>query len=102
MTEQELFTKIAGVTFNQCQEVIKTLNVGEKLGMVREPENPYDCNAIGLTTQKGLAVGHIKAVLAEELAPAMDKGILYSCEVQEITGGQEKNLGVNIKITRMN
>ena len=98
---EEMFSKIVGVTFDNRQDGIKSLSVGQRLILIREPENPHDCNAIKVWTEDGYGLGYISANLAEQFAPAMDKGIEYSCEVMSLTGGGDLNHGANIKIIKI-
>lgn len=43
------------------------------VGLVREPQNPYDSNAVKVTNIYGSQVGHIKRQLAAAMAYVMDK-----------------------------
>ncbi|CAK6979998.1 helicase-like transcription factor [Scomber scombrus] len=60
------------------------VNKGEMVGLVREPQNPYDSNAVKVTNIYGSQVGHIKRQLAAAMAYVMDKtlakveGVVYS------------------------
>lgn len=45
---------------------------GEYVELVREPNNPYDRNAIRVDNMSGDKVGHIKATMASTLAPILD------------------------------
>jgi SWI/SNF-related matrix-associated actin-dependent regulator of chromatin subfamily A3 len=45
---------------------------GEYVVLVREPSNPYDCNAIRVDNLRGEKVGHVKATMAMHLAGVMD------------------------------
>lgn len=42
------------------------------VGLVREPQNPYDPNAVMVTNMYGNQVGHIKRALAAAMADVMD------------------------------
>lgn len=66
-------TSVAGVTFDGRQELIKKLNIGEPIRLIRETNNPYDFNAIKVVTEKGAHIGYINRELAEKIAPIMDK-----------------------------
>ena len=48
------------------------VNQGEMVGLVREPQNPYDRNAVKVTNVYGSQVGHIKRELAAAMAHVMD------------------------------
>jgi hypothetical protein len=67
----------------------------------REPDNPYDRNAIAVVTSDfDKKIGYINSDLASSLAPLMDRGAFIDCYVAEITGGGPgQSYGVNIKLT---
>jgi SWI/SNF-related matrix-associated actin-dependent regulator of chromatin subfamily A3 len=48
-------------------------HAGEYVTLVREPNNPYDRNAIRVDNMSGEKVGHIKRQQASILAPIMDR-----------------------------
>ncbi|XP_056915480.1 helicase-like transcription factor isoform X2 [Takifugu flavidus] len=60
------------------------VNRGEMVGLVREPQNPYDPNAVMVTNIYGNQVGHIKRELAAAMADVMDvnlakvEGVVHS------------------------
>lgn len=60
------------------------VNRGEMVGLVREPQNPYDSNAVMVANVYGQQVGHIKRDLAAAMASIMDnnlakvEGLVYS------------------------
>ncbi|CAK8680468.1 unnamed protein product [Clavelina lepadiformis] len=47
----------------------------EMVGLQREPNNPYDCNAVRVNNIRGEQVGHIKRELARALAAVVDRGL---------------------------
>uniref|UniRef100_A0A8C6Q8Y5 Helicase like transcription factor n=1 Tax=Nothobranchius furzeri TaxID=105023 RepID=A0A8C6Q8Y5_NOTFU len=51
------------------------VNRGEMVGLVREPQNPYDSNAVKVTNIYGNQVGHIKKELAAAMAYMMDRSL---------------------------
>uniref|UniRef100_A0A8D3DB17 Helicase-like transcription factor n=1 Tax=Scophthalmus maximus TaxID=52904 RepID=A0A8D3DB17_SCOMX len=60
------------------------VNQGEMVGLVRQPQNPYDRNAVMVANIYGNQVGHIKRELAAAMAHIMDnnlakvEGVVYS------------------------
>lgn len=75
------------------------LEDGSKLNFAREPNNPYDTNAIKVICDYQ-HIGYIKAELAEEIAPIMDSGKELKGYITQITGGIDgKNYGCNIHIS---
>ena len=68
-------TKLAGVTFDRCQESI--LKWGHQdigyFSLEREPDNPHDSNAIGVYFLND-RLGYLQKPVAEKLAPVIDGG----------------------------
>jgi len=96
------YTKIAGTSHTNPdgtsrQKLIKKLKEGASLDLVREPDNPYDKNAIKICNKKGKQLGYIGRELAETLAPCLDNNSIVWAEVTEITSGEEL-YGRNIKV----
>ena len=78
MKNNEFFpiqTRLAGVTFGECQNNINKwgyLDIGY-FSLEREPNNPYDANAIGVWFLND-RMGYLQKSVAEKLAPVMDSG----------------------------
>ncbi|CAN9502449.1 unnamed protein product [Ophioblennius macclurei] len=51
------------------------VNRGEMVGLVRQPQNPYDRNAVMVANIYGNQVGHIKKELAAAMAHVMDNNL---------------------------
>ncbi|XP_010749377.3 helicase-like transcription factor [Larimichthys crocea] len=51
------------------------VNQGEMVGLVRQPQNPYDSNAVMVANIYGNQVGHIKRELAAAMASIMDRNL---------------------------
>jgi hypothetical protein len=92
-------TKVVGVTFEGRQDVIGGLEPGLALELERQPDNPFDANAIAVRYGR-LQLGFIKKAIAARIAPNIDAGARYRAEVKHITGGGTKTAGVNIWVTR--
>ena len=108
-------TKIVGVTYDGRQENIKKINdMVDQLVAEREPENPYDPNAIHIyivpdstiyvddnvdyTPEELVSCGYINRHLAKELAPEMDAGKELKIHDYHIMGnGIDTPLGVMIE-----
>jgi hypothetical protein len=94
------FSKINGTTFRpEAQEIIRNLNKGVGLLLIREPLNPYDKNAIKVMLDDE-HLGYIPKGTAESLAKDMDEGREYYAVVSEVTGLDKKNVGCNIEVFR--
>ncbi|KNZ71087.1 single-stranded-DNA-specific exonuclease RecJ [Thermincola ferriacetica] len=99
--KEEFYTKVVGVSFDNRQEIVARLREGEKLFLVREHNNPHDPNAVRVENRSGEQVGYLNARLAKHFAPLLDKGEQYLTLVSNVTGGQDKNYGLNIIIQKV-
>lgn len=61
---------------------------GDRLEMVREPNNKYDANAIALYFDDRTKIGYISKSLAVKFAEHMDAGVKLFAVILEITGGK--------------
>lgn len=100
LTQEQFYTKVVGVTYEDRQKLIREITVGESVELRREPHNPYDRNAIAVYFQKQM-IGYLKAPLARNLAPALDQGSKYEAVVTQITGRDQDCLGVNICLRKI-
>lgn len=93
-------TSVAGVTYDGRQAVIPTLKAYQLCVLRREPNNPYDKNAIAVWTQDNRSIGFIPGPLAARLAPLFDKMVqMPTARVLRVTGGgYNRSYGVVIKI----
>lgn len=94
-------TKVAGVTFEGRQDIAAGLSVGVALELRREPENPYDPNALSVH-YGALQIGFLNREMAAKLAPLIDaEGRRYAAEITAITGGKNgRSFGINILVRR--
>lgn len=91
---------IVGTRHAKAEGFVETLQAGEPLGLVREPTNPHDSNAIRVYSGDR-HIGYIKRTEAEVLAPWMDAnsgtgysgkfmpGILPSVVVEAVAAADE-------------
>ena len=98
----QIITRVVGVTFDNRQEVVAKLKVGEQITLRREPTNPYDANVIRVERITCEQIGYIDRYKAATLAPMYD-----ACQepgvgsVLQLTGDQNNgmSLGVVIEFT---
>jgi hypothetical protein len=93
-------TRVAGVTFEGRQSVIARLSIGENILLRREPNNPYDPNAIRVECQDGWQIGYLNRHLAAMLAPFFDtyQQTVHG-NVHCMTGSQRLGYSLGIVIT---
>jgi hypothetical protein len=79
--------RVVGVTFHKSYPKIAywlaDLPRKAKARLVREPDNQYDPNAIGVWVGKH-QLGHIDRYMARKLAPEMDRGNTWRVRVDRI------------------
>jgi len=100
--DNEVNTKVMGVTFNGRQDVVAKLKVGEIIELEREPDNRYDRNAIRVQRIDGSQIGYLNRFLAEDLAPTFDASQApVQARVTKLKGNRAAghNIGVQINFT---
>jgi hypothetical protein len=92
------YSKIAGVS--RRQRAVVKCDVGDRLLLVREPDNDHDSNAVKIMREDGDFLGYIPSETAEELAERMDAGEEAWAEITTLTGGTDDKptRGVNIEV----
>ncbi|MDP9110674.1 MAG: DEAD/DEAH box helicase [Candidatus Eremiobacteraeota bacterium] len=94
-------TKIVGVSFEGRQDLVAGLQLGHELTLERQPENPYDPNALAVRYGR-LQVGFIRKEVAKHIAPRIDEGLRYRARIESLTGGtMDRHRGVNVFIERV-
>jgi single-stranded-DNA-specific exonuclease len=101
--KEPFYTKLSGVTYkNDDGESRQTIihrfgRPGKKLRFVREPNNKFSPKAIAVYIGE-FQIGYIQDFLTEDLAPQMDQGYVVTGIIKDVTGGGDRNYGVNIEI----
>lgn len=75
---------VVGINVGSRLKAIQTLNVGDVLQLVREPENPFDKNAIKVYTKEGREIGFVAKDYASILAYKMDIGFSYTLIFEKV------------------
>jgi single-stranded-DNA-specific exonuclease len=92
-------TKVVGVSFEDRQELISRLQTGDRIWLEREPQNPFDANAVSVTNNLGEQVGYLNAHLAAALAVYFDRyGKPVRGRVYLLTGSSFDNYNLGIVI----
>lgn len=72
------------------QEIISGMNASSIVILRREPENPYDRNAVAVDTLGG-QIGYLSKENAAEVAPIMDSGKKVHATLVSINGSSGIN-----------
>lgn len=82
---------LAGITQEGRPDRIEQLKIGDEVRFVREPDNPYDTNAIDVRSEQG-SLGHVHGEIAKFLSPLMDQGILkITAKVASMTTRKQRS-----------
>lgn len=110
----EFYSKVAGVNAKNSIGDKRQYLIGAyckpnmELKLIREPDNKYGSNAIGVWIEATalfffksiVQIGHLNAEIAKEISDYLDNGVQVSAKVKEVTGGKDNgNYGVNILIS---
>ena len=93
-------TKIVGVSFEGRQNMVAGLKPGQELELRRQPDNPVDPNAVAAWFGT-FHIGFLRKEIARHVAPVMDSGVMYRARIEHVTGGGNKNYGINVVVERM-
>ena len=75
---------VAGLQYNQGQELLPRLRAGQLLTLRREPNNPHDPRAIAVLALSGRKLGYLPRRLNEIPANLMDSGRPVVARVNEV------------------
>ena len=91
-------TSVTGVRYRQ--DAVAQCREGQKTGLIRDPDNRHDKNAI--IVYANATIGFIKRDEARNLAPFMDGGGKAEACISELTGGtlDKSTIGVILQITK--
>lgn len=102
-----MYSKVVGVTHSNLDKtsrqailrrMAKTAGKGDFIELRREPDNPYDGNAIAVYTAEGEQIGYLNRETAKEFAECMDDGERVSATLDKIIGGDGYSYGCIIDL----
>lgn len=71
-----LRTESKGLRYDNRTFVLDRLSTGERVNIVRDPENPFNSNNFRIMSQSGEDIGNLPASLCNVLAPCTDNAIV--------------------------
>jgi len=105
LMEQQNYVRQADNDITGIEEINdKTWEFNRMASLVREADNEFDPNAIAVfvrTVTGNRQLGYIPKDVAAKLAPLMDEGADLRAVITLMTGGGEKNIGANLRITEI-
>ena len=86
---------VAGVLYeNRANAVEHFAAKGQRVFLVREPQNPHDSNAILVRLEKGYDIGYVPRAEAAALAKFLDLGFPHSATITKILQGRRAPIPV--------
>lgn len=79
---------LAGFQFYSGKILWSEMKVGDRLELVREPDNPYDANAVRVEW-KGQKLGYVPRADNADLARHLDRGLTVEARISRLT--EDKN-----------
>ncbi len=88
--EDEFDFMVAGINFDGRYRIIERyLNVGDRVRIVPEPDNPHDECAVAVTLADGRKIGYVPRNDSEDVSGCIDDGGYFVATVKKIlTGGR--------------
>lgn len=74
---------LAGFQFHEGKHLWEELRVGDRLDLIREPENPYDARAVRVEWQ-GNKLGYVPRADNEAVARQMDRGARLEARITRL------------------
>lgn len=110
---KQFHTKVTGVTFDNVdgtprQSIIAKCVVGERVQLLREPDNPHDCQAVKVCRESGEQIGYLARHVAGNdldfvgVGSQIDEGRIASAVIARISpidDPEKMVLGVLIEVT---
>lgn len=93
---QSFETRVSGVTHRNLdgtsrQQAIQSCRVGDRVELIRDPENPFDPLAVKVCRLEGDQIGYLPAAVVRndypygmDVSAQMDKGIEFCAQIVEI------------------
>jgi hypothetical protein len=88
---------LAGFRYGEAGLVWSELRLGDRLDLVREPENPHDRNAVRVEW-RGRKLGYVPRAENEALAWAMDRGETVTARISRLQAHRNPRLRIEFEV----
>ncbi|MGE5792602.1 MAG: HIRAN domain-containing protein [Bacteroidota bacterium] len=88
---------LAGFRYGEASLVWAELKLGDRLDLVREPENPHDRNAVRVEW-RGRKLGYVPRAENEALAWAMDRGETVTARISRLQDHRNPRLRIEFEV----
>jgi hypothetical protein len=88
---------LAGFRYGEASLVWAELRIGDRLDLVREPQNPHDRNAVRVEW-RGRKLGYVPRAENEALAWAMDRGETVTAQISRLQAHRNPRLRIEFEV----
>jgi hypothetical protein len=88
---------LAGFRYHEASAAWPELRVGDRLDLVREPDNPYDANAVRVEW-RGRKLGYVPRAENRALAWAMDRGETVTARISRLQEHRNPRLRIEFEV----
>ncbi len=88
---------LAGFRHYEAPETWRSMAVGERLQLVREPDNPYDANAVRVEW-RGVMLGYVPRRDNAAVARQMDRGTVLEARVASLHENRNRSVRVEFEV----
>jgi len=88
---------LAGFRHHDGREIWRDMKVGDRLQLVREPDNPYDANAIRVDW-RGVILGYVPRRDNAAVARQMDRGAALEARVAGLRENRNRSVRVEFEV----
>ena len=88
---------LAGFRHYEGQEAWPALRVGDRLELTREPENPYDANAVRVRW-RGRMLGYVPRRDNAAVARLMDRGTVLEARIASLTEHRNRSMRLEFEV----
>ena len=92
LTQRRITARVAGVTFEGRQELLKKVNSDTPIKLERDRRNEFDFYAVkvmALLGDKWEHVGFLPKAMSKKMAKSLDDGLTLTAGVEKVKGGYE-------------
>ncbi|OGA23463.1 MAG: hypothetical protein A3I02_13115 [Betaproteobacteria bacterium RIFCSPLOWO2_02_FULL_67_26] len=88
---------LAGFRHHDGREIWRDMKVGDRLQLVREPDNPYDANAVRVDW-RGVILGYVPRRDNAAVARQMDRGAALEARVAGLRENRNRSVRVEFEV----
>ncbi len=94
------YTYVAGISYGNRIQNLRTLKEGDAVFLIREPQNPHDPNAVKVLSLEYLEIGYVPRDIAVSISKILDDlGGEQKATVSRITGSLDKRSKLDLTIS---